>query len=71
MSEISAMKQNLSVFSLIRTKKDCYYPPVNADYTPLKRYSLSYGSSNQTVLQILPKFNLDHQFFTPTFINPY
>lgn len=38
MSEISATKKNLSVFSLVRTKKDCYYPPVSVDYTPLKGY---------------------------------
>lgn len=71
MSEISATKKNLSVFSLVRTKKECYYPPVHTDYTPLKGYLLSYSSSNQTELSILPKFNLDQNFFTPAFINPY
>lgn len=71
MSEISATKKNLSVFSLLRLKKDCYYPPVHSDYTPLKRYPLFLRSLNQTEQTILPKFNLDSNFFTPAFINPY
>jgi hypothetical protein len=71
MNEISTMKVNLSVFSLVRIKKDCFYPPITADYTPLKRYLFSYPSPNQTVQQIAPKFNADHKFFTAAFINPY
>jgi hypothetical protein len=68
---ISATKPNLSVFALVRTKRDCFYPPINADFTPLKRYLHPYPSSNEAAEAILPKFNLDGRFFTAAFINPY
>jgi hypothetical protein len=70
MLEISN-KQKLCVFSLIRTKKDCYYPPVIADYTPLNNHSKGDSRLNEAPQQIIPTFNLDNQFFTPAFINPY
>lgn len=37
MIEIPNSQKEISTFSLMRTRKDCYYPPTQVDFTPLRR----------------------------------
>lgn len=71
MSQISATKKNENIFSLCRLRKDCYYPPVSVDFSPILRYCVLIFRPSQTYEAILPTFNQDQLFYTPTFINPY
>lgn len=71
MIEIPQSKAEVSMFSLMRTKKDCYYAPTQADFTPMRRGSQSEGCSSPQTISILPRFNLDGHYFTPAFISPY
>jgi Mn-containing catalase len=71
MIEIPHSKIEISTFSLMRTKKDCYYPPIQVDFTPLKRVGQSSTGSDADTISILPRFNKDGNFFTPSFLNPY
>lgn len=71
MIEIPQSKPEVSMFSLMRTKKDCYYAPTQADFTPIRQGSQLENSSSPQIISIIPRFNLDGHFFTPAFINPY
>ena len=71
MTQISANKKNEFLFSLCRFRKDCHYPPICVDFTPLKRYPFIILRPNLTFQSISPTFNKDQNYYTPAFINPY
>ena len=43
MSQISETKKGESILSLCRLRKDCHYPPVSVDFSPILRYPARYA----------------------------
>ena len=70
MTQISADK-NQNLLSLCRIKKDCFYPPITVDFTPILRYQSPPCRPPHKYQSILPTFNQDQHYFTPAFVNPY
>ncbi len=57
-------------FSLNRLKADCYYPPVRVDFNCMPTYYSFLHSLKSSHSSVLPSYNSDSQFFTPTFLLP-
>lgn len=54
MSKTSTTSKPLSIFSLMRFRKECFFAPISVDFTPIVRYPLSYAEQTNLLSRSSP-----------------
>ena len=70
MSQISETKKGESILSLCRLRKDCHYPPVSVDFSPILRYPARYADPPEHMRPSSPPSTKTDSFTRPPSSTP-